>query len=551
MEVLHFAEIFASMLKERDIFHAEADEFLNPDYSKLHNPLLLPDIEKARDRVIQGIKKNEHIVVFSDYDADGIPGAVILSDFFKRIGYQNVSFYIPHRHDEGFGLNKEAIKEIKSRGTKLLITVDCGTADHSEVKQAQKAGIDVIITDHHESDEIPKAYAVVNPKRKDSTYPFKELCGAGLAYKLVQTVLDKERFGVKEGMEKWSLDMVAIATLSDMVPLLGENRILAKFGLSVLKKSPRPGLSALLGVMKMERANLTEDDVVFMITPRINAASRMGVPMDAFNLLSTSKQTEAQKYAFHLEHINNERKGIVAQLVKDAKHHLSNMQEISPVIVIGNPDWKPALLGLVASSLVEDYLRPVFVWGRDGDGVIKGSCRSYDGIDLYELMKGAKSAFSEFGGHAGAGGFSASLEQITTLEDKLSKALEKLERKDENILESINAFIEIQIEDVGENLWNTIEPFAPFGIGNPKPVFLIKHAEIKSAKNFGKKGDHLEIVFKTKEGKSIKAIQFFTTIEDQKVDLKPGSKITFKAHLEKSYFLNNPEIRLRIIEIQP
>ena len=550
MKVLHFAEIYAFMLKERGIFHEQAEEFLNPNYSKLHNPLLLSDMEKARDRVIKAINDKEHIVVFSDYDADGIPGAVVMADFFKRINYENVSFYIPHRHDEGFGLNKEAVKEIKERGAKLMITVDCGTADHNEVKQAQKAGIDVIITDHHESDEIPKAFAVVNPKRKDSSYPFKELCGAGLAYKLVQAILDKERFGVKEGMEKWSLDMVAIATLSDMVPLVDENRILAKFGLNVLRKSPRPGLSALFRIMKMDQDNLTEDDVAFMITPRINAASRMGVPMDAFNLLSTTNQLEAEKYAIHLEQINNERKGIVAQLVKDARHKLSTRQDTPAVIVIGNPDWKPSLLGLVANSLVEDYLRPVFVWGRDGDGIIKGSCRSYDGIDLFELMKGAKQAFTEFGGHAGAGGFSASLEQIGVLEEKLSTVVGKHSMlKDSKTSNVEETKIKIQIEDVGENLWATIAPFAPFGMGNPKPVFYIKNAEIKSAKNFGKKGDHLEIIFKIKEGRSIKAIQFFTTIEDQKIPLTAGHKISLSVHLEKSYFMNRPEVRLRILEI--
>ncbi len=538
------------MLEERGIFHEQAEEFLNPSYSKLHNPLLLPDMEKARDRVIEGVKNKEHIVVFSDYDADGIPGAVVMADFFKRINYENVSFYIPHRHDEGFGLNEEAVNEIEKRGTKLLITVDCGTADHFEVEHAQKAGIDVIITDHHESDELPKAYAIVNPKRKDSNYPFKELCGAGLAFKLVQAILEKEKFGVKEGMEKWSLDMVAIATLSDMVPLVGENRILAKFGLNVLRKSPRLGLSALFRIMKMDQANLSEDDVAFMITPRINAASRMGVPMDAFNLLSTTNQLEAEKYAMHLEQINNERKGIVAQLVKDAKHKLSLRQDIPDVIVIGNPDWKPSLLGLVANSLVEDYLRPVFVWGRDGDGVIKGSCRSYDGIDLYELMKGAKKAFIEYGGHTGAGGFSCTLEQIGVLEGKLSKVVGKHSMlKDSQTSNVEETRIKIQIDDVGENLWNTIAPFAPFGMGNPKPVFYLKNAEIKSAKNFGKKGDHMEIIFKTKDGRSIKAIQFFTTIEDQKTPITAGSHASFTAHLEKSFFMNRPEVRLRILEI--
>src|SRR3989338_11383523 len=221
--------------------------------------------------------------------------------------------------------------------------------------------------------------------------------------------------------------MVAIATLSDMVPLTGENRILARFGLDVLRKSPRPGLAALFRRLNINQKNICEDDITFMITPRINAASRMGVPDDAFKLLSTTDPIEAEKLAAHLEKINNERKGVVASLVKEAKSHLEKREKIGDVIVIGNPEWRPALAGLVANSLVEEYERPAFVWGRDGDGMLKGSCRSYNGYNLVSLMEGAKDSFVEFGGHAGAGGFSATLEQISMLEEKLSLALASLE----------------------------------------------------------------------------------------------------------------------------
>ncbi len=246
------SEIFEILLKERGVSEAERDAFLNPDYSKLHHPLLLPDMERARDRVAKAMQDGEHVFVFSDYDADGIPGAVVLSDFFKRAQYDKASFYIPHRHDEGFGLNCQGIDEAVKRGAKLLLTIDCGIADVAEVEYANSLGVDVIITDHHlEGDVLPPAYAVVNPNRKGSEYPFKDLCGAAVAYKLVQAILDKERFGIKEGMEKWSLDMVGIATLSDMVPLLGENRILARYGLDVLKKSPRPGLAALMKILRI------------------------------------------------------------------------------------------------------------------------------------------------------------------------------------------------------------------------------------------------------------------------------------------------------------
>lgn len=542
MSVSHFPELFELLLKERGIAPDEKDIFLNPDYSRLYDPLLLPDMESARDRVIEAIRNNEHIVVFSDYDADGIPGAVVLSDFFKRIKYENISFYIPHRHDEGYGLNIEAIDECAERGAKLLITIDCGISDIEECALAKKLGVDLIITDHHEpKEELPEALAIVNPKRADSIYPFKGLCGSGVAFKLVQAIFNKESFGVKPGMEKWSLDMVGIATLSDMVPLVDENRILARFGLNVLRKSPRPGLEALFKKLNLDRRYLTEDDVTFMITPRINAASRMGVPEDAFKLLSTEDQAEAEQLAEHLEKINHERKGLVASIVKATKQELSKREELGAVIVIGNPDWRPSLMGLVANSLVEEYLRPVFVWGRDGDGVLKGSCRSYNGYDLFVLMNEAKDSFLEFGGHAGAGGFSVTLEQLITLEENLSRALEALESN----AEEEKGGVAISLSDVGENLWQTVSQFAPFGMGNEKPVFKISNAPIKSVRQFGKENNHLEISL----GNGIKAIAFFSDLSTYSLSTSQLS-CTLHAHLEKSYFRNRPELRLRIVNIE-
>ena len=521
---------------------------MNPDYNKLHDPLLLPDMERARDRLIKAIRDDEHIVIFSDYDADGIPGAVVLSDFFKRTKYENISFYIPHRHDEGFGLNLEAIEECAGRGAKLIITVDCGIADINEVALANEKGIDVIITDHHEPKaKLPEAYAIVNPKRSPpaggSNYPFKEICGSAVVFKLVQAVYAKESFGVKPGMEKWSLDMVAIATLSDMVPLVGENRILARFGLDVLRKSPRPGLAALFRRLNMDQRNISEDDVTFMITPRINAASRMGVPLDAFKLLSTTDEKEAEELSLHLEKINNERKGVVASMVKEAKSHLEKREEMREVIVIGSPEWRPALVGLVANSLVEEYGRPAFVWGRDGEGVLKGSCRSYNGYELHVLMDATSDAFIEFGGHAGAGGFSVTLESLTTLEEKLSKALPQLGNLVSKLEEDKS--LTINISDIGENLWDTISQFAPFGMGNEKPVFKIK-GNIKSLKQFGKENNHLELVLEP----GIKAISFFSSPESYKLKAS-SSSCTLLANLEKSYFRDRPELRLRIVNIEP
>ncbi|MGB3921664.1 MAG: single-stranded-DNA-specific exonuclease RecJ [Minisyncoccia bacterium] len=542
----HFPELFETLLKERGISPEEAEDFLSPDYEKLHDPLLLPDMEKARDRLIEAVRQGEHVTVFSDYDADGIPGAVVLSDFFRRLNYENISFYIPHRHEEGFGLSLEVIEECLRRGTKLLITIDCGVVDFDEVAFAQKNGIDVIITDHHRPKAgLPEAFAIINPNREDSAYEFKELCGSAVVFKLVQAVMNADTLGVKPGMEKWSLDMVAIATLSDMVPLLGENRIVSRFGLEVLRKSPRPGLAALFKRARLDQRNLTEDDVVFMITPRINAASRMGVSEDALKLLRTNDLLEAERLSAHLETINNQRKGVVAALVKEAKAHLAQRDDIPEVIVIGNPEWRPSLLGLVANSLVEEYARPAFVWGRDGNGTLKGSCRSCNGFDLTLLMSATKDSFIEAGGHPGAGGFSVTLESLATLEEKLSEALGSL---GEAKFEAEEKILDIGISDIGEKLWETVSLFAPFGVGNRKPVFKIPRAEIKAVKKFGKEGNHLEVLLNG-GNREVKAISFFSSPESFSARLLPGEKVDLLANLEKSYFGSRPELRLRIVDI--
>jgi single-stranded-DNA-specific exonuclease len=544
MTASSFPELFELLLKERGISPEESEAFFKPDYEKLHDPMLLPDMEKARDRVVRAVENNEHIVVFSDYDADGIPGAVVLSDLFKLLKYENVSFYIPHRHDEGFGLNIEAIDECAERGAKLVITVDCGTADFAEVARAREHGIDVIITDHHEAPEkLPEAYAIVNPKHPESPYPFKDLCGSAVAFKLMQSILAKKDWGVKPGMEKWSLDMVGIATLSDMVPLVGENRILARFGLEVLRKTRRPGLQALFRILRMDPRTITEDDITFMITPRINAASRMGKPEDAFKLFSATSEVEADKYALHLEKLNNERKGVVASMVKEAKAHLSKRENLPTVIVLGNPEWRPSLVGLVANTLVEEYARPAFVWGRDGDGILKGSCRSYNGYNLFDLMNATKAAFIEFGGHAGAGGFSLTLESLATLEEKLSEALARLASDGSD--EREEAGFPISLSDVNESLWKVVWQFAPFGVNNEKPVFKIVNAPISAVRQFGKEQNHLELSL----GNGVKAISFFSSPESYKLEAT-SSSCTLLANLEKSYFRNRPELRLRIVNIE-
>lgn len=556
-----------------------AEKFLNPNYNEhLYDPYLMKDMEKAVKRILKAISHDEKIGIFSDYDADGIPGAVALHDFFKKIGFNNFVNYIPHRNDEGFGLNKDALKSLIGDGVKLIITIDCGITDVSEVEFANKHKLDVIITDHHiPGKKIPKAYAIINPKQEGDKYPEKMLCGSGVIFKVIQALISEIRTSniehlasIPVGWEKWLLDMVGLATLSDMVPLLGENRVLSYYGMKVMQKSPRVGIQKLLSLLKIDQRTITEDDIAFMITPRINAASRMGIPRDAFTLLSTIDTVEAGVLAEHLNKKNDERKGLVGSMVREIKKKLEDRDEdnlqnksgdaqsseagprnMRNVLVFGNPQWKPSLLGLVAGSFSDEHNRPVFFWGRNGDedGIIKGSCRAGGDTDIVELMEKVKDILVDFGGHKSAGGFSVLQENIHKLEERLNVAYLELQKDMSRFNLDIMVDKKISIDDVSWELWKEVEKFAPFGLDNPKPLFLFENIKISAVKLFGKEKNHLEIKFKNSKGGDITAIAFFQNGDKFDAEIKEENSVNLVATLEKSVFRNFPELRLRIVDI--
>lgn len=545
-------ELLDLLLKNRGIKKEDKEKFLNPSYEKdLYDPFLLKDMEKACVRIFEAVEAKEKIVIYSDYDCDGIPAAVIMYDFFKKIGYSNFSVYIPHRHDEGYGLHLDAINEFIKNQVNLLITFDLGITAVEEVAQAQTGGIDVIITDHHLPQEIiPRAFAIINPKQSDCEYPEKNLCGGGIAFKLVQGLIKKygEYFKISDGWEKWLLDMAGVATLADQVSLVGENRVLAYYGLKVLQKGRRPGLIELFLEAKVDMKNINEEDITFTLAPRLNAASRMGDPMRAFELLATENFVEAKTLAKHLANINNERKISVAHIMRDVKKLLSKREEKS-IIVIGNPSWRVGVLGLIASKIVEEYKKPAFVWGSEGSDIIRGSCRGWGNINLVEQMTNLPSnTFLDFGGHAMAGGFSVSHEEIHFLEERLLAVFDGIkDTKEKNIDQMIDA--NISIDDVTMENYNVIERLAPYGVGNPKPTFLLEDLPITEIKEFGKEKNHLELMFLNNKGRPVKAISFFKTRESFGRSLTKGEKINLIATFEKSTFLGRTELRLRIIDI--
>jgi single-stranded-DNA-specific exonuclease len=559
-----YSELLRTILEKRGIkTEDEAEIFLNPNYERdLHDPFQMKDMEKACVKLFETIEAKEKIIIYADYDCDGIPGAVILHDLFEKIGYKNYEVYVPGRNDEGYGLNLNAVKTFREKGVKLLITIDLGITAVSEVAQAEVDGIDVIITDHHIPHTIlPRAYAILNPKvdgypgKMPAHRSFSEggLCGAGVVFKLVQGFIKKygEYYKVNNGWEKWLLDMASLATLSDLVPLLGENRAIAYFGMKVLKKSPRPGLQKLLAKVKIDQRYLTEDDIGFMITPRLNAASRMDDPMKAFELLSTKDDVEAGVLADHLSKINDDRKTMVSGIMREVNKKFvgTPVRPMKEVIVIGNPLWRVGVLGLVASKVSEEYKRPAFVWGQDENNSIKGSCRSDGSVSLVELMTETKEFFSNFGGHELAGGFTVQNEKIHFLEDALSLSFVKVKRdkSEEEIVYDIKTDLSI----VNIKNWREIEKLAPFGLGNQKPVFLFESVKIENIKKFGKNGsgEHLEITFTDGSKNKVKAVSFFSGLESFKKRLEEGVSVNLLANFDLSRFRGREELRLRIIDI--
>lgn len=571
----------------------EIESFMIPSYSVcVADPFGIHHMKEGAERIVSALKKGEKICVYSDYDCDGIPGGAVLSDFFDAIGYDNRVHYIPHRHKEGYGLHKHAIDTLKGQGVSLVITVDNGITNVDEVAYAMKNGVDMIVTDHHLPlrDEngvqlVPEAIAVINSKKDECTYHDDMLCGAAVAWKLACAVLallrtestlsdtgdTSEKKGLKKkkshaddavsplfdtviqkvkamkpGYEKWWLDLVAISTIADMVPLQKENRALAYYGLSVLRKSPRAGLQKLFALSKTKQENLSAQDVAFTIAPRVNAASRMSDPVLAFEMLRAKDVKLSMARAEELEKLNTLRK----ETVKGVKHEVMgyDLSVHTHVVVIGNKEWSPGILGLIAQEVLEETGKPTFVWGAGEDGeVYKGSCRAGEGVDLVALMTASEDgALVSFGGHAQSGGFVVKKEKVESLSDALNKAYETLalsvEKKElETVVDALLSF-----DEVTHTLHKELEKIEPTGEGNPRPLFAFKSLGALSVREFGKSGGHFEVLYEKERGQPVKAIYFFG--EKEKLDMLAGEHVLI-AEIEVSYFGWKPELRLRIIDI--
>ncbi|GGH85768.1 single-stranded-DNA-specific exonuclease [Pullulanibacillus pueri] len=489
VEALDVSPVLAKLLVNRGLTTLEAArDFLTIEDKDFHSPYALDGMEEAVHRIRAAIHTQEKILVFGDYDADGVTATSLMVTGLKKMG-ANVSFYVPHRFSEGYGPNVPAFEKARQEGVGLIITVDTGIAAHDAIEAARLMGLDVIITDHHEPPpELPKAEIIINPKKPGCPYPFKGLAGVGVAFKVIHALWEE----VPETL----LDLVAIGTIADLVPLIDENRLLAIKGLKRINERPRLGIEALLSVAGIEAGQVSEDNIGFGLGPRINAAGRMDHAKPAIDLMLSENAEEAARLAQSLDEANIERKRIVEEMTNEALQKVELIPDTQQtVIVVAGEDWHEGVVGIVASRIVEAYYRPTIVLSIDPEtGMAKGSARSIDGFDIFKALSTCKDLLPHFGGHEMAAGMSLATDQIEALRTRLniygqshltSELLTPLTRIDQ-----VYPVEEISVEGI-----EALQALAPFGVGNPKPRFVMEHLAIHSMKQIGSNKDHLKFTF--------------------------------------------------------
>ena len=504
----HHQKTILNLLYHR-IPHEEKslEEFFNPSYDlHVHDPFLFRDMKKAVERISRALQKKEKIAIFGDYDVDGITSATIISEVLQKTGAKPI-VYLPDRKHEGYSLNLAALRYLKEKGTKLLITVDCGIRDTEEVEKANKWGMDVIITDHHlPGEKIPKAFCVINPQVKNERYPFQDLAGVGVAFKLASAVVksyQKEFF--TEGYEKWFLDLVALGTIADMVPLVGENRTLVKYGLIVLSKTRRKGIKTLFKTSRVpldEKTIPSSNQISFQIAPRLNAAGRMDHANTSFELLNTKSDKKAEELSRDLEEKNGRRQRLTDKIVKEIENRLDLQKKL---VFEGKEDWPMGILGLVAGKICDKYARPTFVFNV-GKERCRGSIRSFGKFKVVESLEECKNLLLDYGGHDHAGGFSFKKENWEKLKRKLERIANRILEKEDLALE-VNIDQRLSLSDINWKLEEVLKSMEPFGVGNSTPLFLSEGVELFQCNVVGNGKKHLKMWFK-ENGKIFESIAF-------------------------------------------
>jgi len=523
---------------------AEIAEFLKCDLRNLHDPYLLKDMDKAVSRIRQALEKNEKITIYGDYDVDGITSIAILYKHLTSLGFE-VDYYIPDRIQEGYGVNRDALDKIKENGTKVVITVDTGITAVEETEYAKSIGMDIIITDHHECKEtIPEAYAAIDPKRKDCTYPFKNLAGVGVAFKLIQA-LDKDA-SVADLMEKYS-DLICLGTVADISPLVDENRIIVTKGLEKFSNTENIGLKALIDVSITNNKAITTSTIGYILAPRINASGRLGCASRSVEMFLTSDKEKAYELANDLCEENTTRQQTEQKMFAEALEYIENNPAIKDdqVLVIAHENWHHGIVGIVSSKITEKFYKPSILFAIDGDEA-KGSGRSISGFNLFEALENTNDILEKFGGHELAAGLSIKTENIEKFREAINK--QTITKIDENALiptVSIDAVIKpsyITLETVDE-----INKRQPFGVDNPSPIFAVRNIKIHKISTMSD-GKHLRMTL-LKENKFLDAVGF--GMGEYYNHLKEGDFIEVAFGLDINDYKGFKNVQLILKDIKP
>jgi len=562
-EVLKIEPTLANLLAQRGITtYDEAKTFFRPELSQMHDPFLMKDMDEAVERIERAINSREKILVYGDYDVDGTTAVALVYSFLKKL-YSEVDFYIPDRYKEGYGISVQGIDFAAKSGYKLVIALDCGIKAVDKIEYATQKGVDFIIGDHHRpGDEIPHAVAVLDPKRSDCNYPYKELSGCGVGFKLIQAYSQKNTFPFDDLNEY--LDLVVVAIAADIVPITGENRMLAYYGLQRLNSNPRPGIESILQytTFKKVRPRNTEDgdyiynkeltasDLVFQIGPRINAAGRIESGRNSVELLISQTLDEASGYATRINELNTERRTLDSEITEEAMKMLmeddSNSSKLSTIVF--NPNWSKGVIGIVASRLIESYYRPTIVFTKS-NGLLTASCRSVIGFDIYDAIDSCSHLLEHFGGHKYAAGFSLKPENLEIFREQFESYV-KENITEESLTPEIYIDAEIHLNEINNKFFRILRQFAPFGPGNMAPVFLTTDVmDTGNARIVGKNHLKLDVVHANISGFPYPAIAFQ---QADKLSLIKGQGITFSIcyHLEENEWNGQKNLQLNIKDIK-
>ena len=541
------SKIIAKVLANRGIESLKSSHnFFNPSNDQLHDPFMMKNMDIAVDRISKNIQNQKPILIFGDYDVDGTTGASLLYLGLKDLN-AIVEYYIPHREKEGYGLSSGGIDYAHSIGADLLITCDCGINAFEPVDYANEHGVDIIITDHHIPDKkLPNAYAVLNPKQKGCEYPFKGLCGCGVAFKLISALSEKSGIGQNVGLNY--LDLVALATSADMVPILDENRVLVHGGLDQLEESKSPGIHQLLVQTGLVGESLNVGKLVFGLAPKINAAGRMGDANRTVELLTTSDKTRAEELASILVRENKRRQLIQEDIVNDAIRLVHSQVDLenNKVVIIGSKGWHPGVVGIVASRIKDEFSRPAIVIAFDKEGIGKGSARSIPHLDLYEALSYAAKFLEGYGGHPMAAGLTVREDKFENFKSLFLRNVNKILTNDD-LIPAISIDGEMALTDINSRFMRFLEKLGPFGPGNMRPKFVSRNLSISGQPRLMGNGEHIRFIV-SQNGRNYPAVGF--KLSSHYEDLIRGVPVDIAYVVEVNQWQGQSNIQLNVRDIQ-